>query len=321
MKILFTGQNSSQGLKESDATSIASIALERGDSLVANLSENPDVVICADWKKDSKSLIRRARRIGVPTVLIKNEPSIVTPAHGNPQVDYKFSKVIEVGRPNFKPMVKWPQTWNAKYFDNDERLNRTVAMSANKFSFIKGELYSLRAKAYAETGSVDLFGSGWNRSFFFDLLKLTKELQIATLAGSQKLTSSCIGNLWIRPYNFLGPAEDKLKTISSYKVSLVIENSAEFMSEKLIDSILAGTIPVYVGPPVEVFGIPKEIVVTAEPNMLSIQAALAKAHGMPYGEWHMRAKKWIAKPGVRESWDSQNVIRLILETAELAIRP
>jgi len=50
MKILFTGQNSSQGLKESDATSIALIALERGDSLTVNLSENPDVVICADWK-------------------------------------------------------------------------------------------------------------------------------------------------------------------------------------------------------------------------------------------------------------------------------
>ena len=74
----------------------------------------------------------------MPTVLIKNEPSIVTPAHGNPKVDSKFSKVIEVGQPNFRPIVKWRQTWNARYFDNDERLNRTVAMSANKFSFIKG---------------------------------------------------------------------------------------------------------------------------------------------------------------------------------------
>jgi len=193
-------------------------------------------------------------------------------------------------------------------------------MSANKFSFIKGELYSLRAKAYAEIKSLDLFGSGWNRSLFFDLLKLAKELQIAVLAAPRKLTSSCAGNLRIRPCNFLGPAEDKLEALSRYKVSLVIENSTEFMSEKLIDSILAGTIPVYVGPPVEIFGIPKELVVSAEPKILCIQAALAKAHGMSHKEWHMRAKKWIMEPGVRELWDSQIVFRLILDTAELPIK-
>jgi hypothetical protein len=60
--------------------------------------------------------------------------------------------------------------------------------------------------------------------------------------------------------------------------------------------------------------------VSAEPNILSIQAALAKAHGMRHKEWHMRAKKWSMEPGVKESWDSQNVIRLILYTAELSIK-
>jgi len=49
-------------------------------------------------------------------------------------------------------------------------------MSANKFSFTKGALHSLRAKAYAEIQWLDLFGSGWSRSLFVNLLKLAKEL-------------------------------------------------------------------------------------------------------------------------------------------------
>lgn len=193
-------------------------------------------------------------------------------------------------------------------------------MSANKCSFIKGELHSLRAKAYAAIKSSDLFGSGWNRSLFFYLLKLAKDLQIAVLAAPRKLTSSCAGNLRIRPCNFLELAEDKLEALSRYKVSLATENSTEFMSEKVFVSLLAGTNPVYVDPPVEKFGKPKELVLSAEPNILSIQAALAKAHGMSHKEWHMRAKKWIMEPGVKESWGSQHVIRLVLETAELAIK-
>jgi hypothetical protein len=321
LKVLFVGRNASQGLKDSDDTSIHSVAILAGHSVARDLSERPDIVICVDWCRSAGEQLRKARNQGIPSVLVKNEPSIVIPEHGKSRVDSKFDSVLEVGRPYGKIIIRWPQTWNTNYFDNTKRLDRTVAMSANKFSFTKGELYSLRAKAYAEIQSLDLFGSGWNRPFVFNLLKLIKEFQIAVLTVPRKLTSSCVGNLRIRPCNFLGPAEDKLETLSCYKVSLVIENSAEFMSEKLIDSILAGTIPVYVGPPVEIFGIPKELVVSAEPNILSIQDALAKAHGMSHKEWHMRAKKWIMEPGVKESWDSQNVIRLILETAELAIRP
>ena len=320
LKVLFIGRNASQGLKGSDDTSIHSVAILAGHSVARDLSEKPDIVICVDWCKSLGRQLRMARNQGIPSVLVKNEPSIVIPAHGKSRVDSKFDSVLEVGRPFGKIVIRWPQTWNTNYFDNPKRLDRTVAMSANKFSFIKGELYSLRAKAYAEIHSVVLFGSGWNRPLFFDFLKLAKELQVAVLAAPRKLTSSCAGNLRIRPCNFLGPAEDKLEALSRYKVSLVIENSTEFMSEKLIDSILAGTIPVYVGPPVEIFGIPKELVVSAEPNILSIQAALAKAHGMSHKEWHMRAKKWIMEPGVKESWGSQHVIRLILETAELAIK-
>ena len=320
MKILFTGQSVVPFPMIPKRSTLQRLALDSNHVIVQKLADRPDIVICMDWKRSSGRLISQAKSLGVPMMLVKGEPSIVILEHLDSAIDSMFNKVIELGRPNTEPLVKYPINWNLDFFDNIERLDRVVAVSANKFSFVSGEMYSLRAEAYSKLDYLDLFGVGWERSFRQNVLKLAKELQIAVLASPRKLTSSCIGNLRIRPCNFLGPAEDKLETLSRYKVSLVIENSAEFMSEKLIDSILAGTIPVYVGPQVEIFGIPKELVVSAEPNILSIQAALAKAHGMPYKEWHIRAKKWILEPGVKESWASKHVIRLILETAELAIK-
>jgi len=93
------------------------------------------------------------------------------------------------------------------------------------------------------------------------------------------LTLSCICNLWNSLLDPHRTAKDKLKALSNYKVSLVIENSAEFVSEKLIESKRAGTIPFYIGPPVTLFGTPKELVAKAEPNIIGIQSALLKAHG------------------------------------------
>jgi len=42
-----------------------------------------------------------------------------------------------------------------------------------------------------------------------------------------------------------------------YKIAVVIENSADFISEKLFDSIRSGCVSVYVGPNLEKYGIPK----------------------------------------------------------------
>ena len=49
--------------------------------------------------------------------------------------------------------------------------------------------------------------------------------------------------------NVGGPIEDKIKFLSSYKFSIAMENSEGdgYISEKIIDSILAGTIPIYYG--------------------------------------------------------------------------
>jgi hypothetical protein len=49
--------------------------------------------------------------------------------------------------------------------------------------------------------------------------------------------------------NVEGPVKDKIKFLSSYKFSIAMENSEGdgYLSEKIIDSFISGTIPIYYG--------------------------------------------------------------------------
>ena len=55
--------------------------------------------------------------------------------------------------------------------------------------------------------------------------------------------------------NYKGLSEDKFRTMENYRISVVIENSADYVSEKLFDSVSSGAITIYVGPELEKYGL------------------------------------------------------------------
>lgn len=306
MKILITGQRKAINTISPSPASLASAALSEGHTLCKTLSGLPDLVICLDWSEEARSTILSATAREIPSVLVKREPSIVIPGHSDPEVDLLFSKVIEVGRPNGSETFRWPQTWNLRYFDNPKRLTRTVAISANKFSFLAGELYSLRLEVYSRVEGLDLYGQGWERRTLMNLGKMISDFHVALRRAPNRLVFDCLRNLVLRPKAFKGISENKLRTLSNYRTALVIENSMEFMSEKLLDSIFAGTIPIYVGPRLDSFSIPKELVVGAEPNLKSISQALNLSKELSYLDWKKAAAKWLSQPEIKELWDREH---------------
>jgi len=316
VKILFTGQNAGQGLKDSDSTSLLSVARSRGHQLCENLDDGPDVLICVDWNKPARTVVKAANRRGVITVLVMYEPSVVTPAHLKSKVRSLFSGVIEVGRPGLEQVFKWPQTWDTSYFDREERIDRVVAISANKYSFLKGELYSLRAKCYAEIPKVDLYGPDWETPIIRVLPKIFRELQIAVWAAPRRVVFNCLRTLFSPPLEYFGVVPNKLEALSKYRHSLVIENSCEYMSEKLLDCLLAGTLPVYVGPEVEDFGIPGDLVIRCPADPVSVAHALDRIGEESYTSWKQSARKWIFDDDVKSLWDSNPAITKILEEVE-----
>ena len=49
--------------------------------------------------------------------------------------------------------------------------------------------------------------------------------------------------------------ENKWSVLRNYRYCIVIENSSDFVSEKLFDAVSMGCLPLYVGPNLENFGI------------------------------------------------------------------
>jgi len=313
MKILFVGKNHSQGLKDSDSTSFSSVASSQGHLLCETLNDLPEVVICVDFEKSVLSTLRAAKMLSIPTVLIANEPSVVIPEHSKTSVLRKFDKVIKVGRPFSLPVYKWPQTWSA--LDSKlPRKNRSVVINADKWSFVRGQLYWLRAAVVSTNASTDIYGYGWARSKAvrfahrgYEFIRVILSLSLPSLEGLRFTLAS--------PLNYRGNASDKIQIASQYKVALVIENSEELITEKLFDAWFAGCVPVYVGPDLAPFGLPSSLLIRCEnPTVTEVEARVAEALQIDFASFSKELQFFLQGSEARE-WDGPIAIQFILDSA------
>ncbi len=292
-----------------------------------NVTLNPDSAeyfVCIDH---SPSDLRSARRMGITrerSVLIRNEPTVVCPENRDSVVRKEYSLIIDMGRPSSvsKNTLPWPQQWTSvasERVNSSNRKNRVVLINSNKISFLPGELYSLRRASLAKLDSIDLFGQGWNMSFGEKLKHYLSNLLIALKSGQLPCFSG--GRYFFRNYyTWKGAPADKHEIAKSYKFALVIENSKEFITEKLFDSFFSGCIPVYVGPKLEEFEIPNTLYVQAEDNLNSIELAIESAKQIDYIKWGVIKDEWLSRVNVRDAWSADSVHKRIASEIRRFIR-
>jgi hypothetical protein len=90
----------------------------------------------------------------------------------------------------------------------------------------------------------------------------------------------------------------------------------EFMTEKLFDSLFAGTFPVYVGPDIELFGIPSFVALQANPNVDSVAKAMEAALGVDLESWRTKTLAWLNSEGIEKQWSSAYVFESIVSAIE-----
>jgi hypothetical protein len=165
----------------------------------------------------------------------------------------------------------WPQrpvrTENIIFSEWKLRKNKSVMVAANKISTHKGEIYSLRRAVLGHAKSrilIDLAGKGWNESLiriFIEVLKITFK------NGFMKFSPSSLRDLNPKIVGYLGVINDKNMLLKEYKVSIVIENSIDYVSEKLFDALDAGNIVIYVGGELANFGLSSDIAIQVSPEL------------------------------------------------------
>jgi hypothetical protein len=241
------------------------VLISRGNEICGvDIHEEADAIIAHSFNENIRKYIEEQEITKAKCILVLWEPYIVE------TVRYKI-EVLSLFGAIFAPSIEWAEKVNAIPFnwpqgeitDADifkewnERENKAVMIQGNKFSARKGEQYSLRRRVISSLGAsrLDLFGTKWNEGIHFDLLHWIVSLCNSQLKDISPNSHFGIGKKYI---NYFGPTDDKHMILSRYKIAIVIENSLDFVSEKLFDSIRAGCVSVYVGPSLGKFGIPNE---------------------------------------------------------------
>ena len=312
MKVFFTGKNSRQGLTDVDPTSLVSVAKKHGYTISEDLTREDECVVCVDFAFGTLKVVRKAKRLGVRTCLVVNEPSVVIPQHAQQRILNKFDKAIFVGRTTECPKLKWPQTWT-HLREGTSRLDKAVVVNADKWSFVRGHQYWLRAALSSKSSIVDVFGPGWERSVFEKTAhRLFEFLRILFSGCPPDFTG--LQYLFAKPVNYLGTVNNKIDAMSRYKVAIVIENSSELLTEKLFDTWFAGCVPVFVGPKLKEYGLPQDLVVESLPDVESLQKAIEHALNFDIHEFQGKVKTFLLSSEAEE-WRAEQAISQVLQAA------
>jgi hypothetical protein len=192
-----------------------------------------DAIIFMDHPRIDNPLVRRAFEIDVPKYLIIYECEVIKPDNWQSETHDRYTRIF---------------TWNDKYVDFSKYIknnfcvdritfksreenkadwkNRKLAclIAGAKMSNHSLELYSERIKIikwfeHNHPDEFDLFGNGWDQLGFS---------------------------------SFRGKSSNKLETLSGYKFSFAFENAKGingYITEKILDCLKAGIVPVYLGAP------------------------------------------------------------------------
>lgn len=318
MKIRITGQSGEhqfpfqssgpwQEFKKEIVLQGHSIASEKSEiSIDALVSHRHSNVYMSEAKKNRIPISKR--------VLVIWEPYIAISKNYSKKVLSQYGKVYAPS-PIWASRVlgesfAWPQDAIVEIEDFEKwslRESKFVVIQGNKFSAVSGELYSLRRKVFAKLGShIHLFGKDWNQGLLKDFWLWTKSalrsfpcrISLRSLFGVGKFQKS-----------FQGMTGNKAETLTRYKFAIVIENSPDFVSEKLFDCISAGCLVLYVGPNLEKFNLPSSNFFLYDASVEEVKKAAFKILSFSASEQYAIAKSLNSSfSSISKDWENSTVL-------------
>lgn len=190
-------------------------------------------------------------------ILVILEPRAVMPWQYN-QENHQFFDLVLCFNPwrarnlRLRSRALQPYERTSDFISSTKARKHTlVFVNSHKFSACKSSNYALRREIInilsAEKIDFLHFGENWNMNRSIESRKRLHALRDTILAKEKISAREFLGGLWWRYPQYLGVCNDKLEVLGNSLFSLTIENDQDCLSEKLLDSIVAGCIPIYVG--------------------------------------------------------------------------
>jgi hypothetical protein len=246
------------------------------------------------------SKARRVRLVMEPRV---TAPDLYLPSEGD-----LFGLTISTS-PNWTRelggvYIPWPQRLGVFPKRSEVRRSYLLGLVAgNKQSSISGSQYQLRRRVIREAEKMNLpilvGGYEWGATRRQLVNRFARSAIKAATCGHRPRIFSCSRSLLVRPKACAGIVDDVAQVYDQARFALVIENSPDYVSEKLVDAIRTGSAPIYVGPELREFGFPDGLAIRVEANPKAVLKAALETCDEEVGHLRAAGRRWLASSSAR----------------------
>ena len=307
--------NSPMRHKSSNKEDLRQFLEKQGRNIIADASE-ADIYIALDHNEKDEKLLTERRILKKYSILYRSEPLCVLPIAYKAETIALYNEIFSFGKSEIlNNEMHWPQYFPGEgqsRWEIQNRLPRAVLVNANKLSLSPSELYTLRRESIKKIAGIDLFGENWN-STFKDRVK-TLAIEVMRDPKTSLVTAMGRSRHWFSNWPETPSPADKLQTMQRYNFALVIENELSYMSEKLFDAFFAGCIPIYVGPNVADYKIPKGLVIQCKPTITSLIEGFEIAKRTNYENYIQELEHWLNNESTRNCHEGVGVISRAIES-------
>lgn len=274
--------------------------------------------------------------------LIMLEPFAVYPGQYKRSNQIKYSLVLAPGNPKYsfngKMFVPWPyeaipnplyptyedfnlskvtiQAVSKNLFQYENWVGRDgqiVLINANKVSAVSTENYTLRRRFVRTLKNEELqvFGDLWVSSIKEKLLHRISVFLFAVKTGVFPNLVHIYGNLHWQFRTAGGPVKDKQEILQNAKFSLVIENDDNYVSEKLLDAMINGCIPIYRGGALSTEILPPGLFIDLPDDPMDLPKLLDGLSEEEIRVYLSNISSFITSPSFLNHWDKHIVFEQI----------
>lgn len=284
-----------------------------------------------------------------PTILIRTESPAVFPQQYELDVVQQYGLVITPGGNRNISAENSIQYYPYFYFDNphlfnlsDQSLKKIINsnkklglhsekhwqkrnilcsfIASNQFGPTKKNNYELRYQIVSKliNTKLEIFGSGWVAGRNERLRKILG-LVWFSFSNKQKIEYKVLLSYALQKKIKIPFIDNKHEINRESKYSLIIENSNDFLTEKIFDALVSGCIPIYVGPDLTEFDIPKNIYMQVPNNLDSLCEFIKELPKLDSSAYLNSIYDFLMSKVIIENFDGGRVYEKILRDIDLFV--
>jgi hypothetical protein len=301
--------------------------------------EKSDIFLLINY---SSSAYRKYKTLGKDInkcILLRTEPESIFPAQYKLRVTRKFGLVITTGQqleekdnlfyvchpysylknPNLQmsPSPSIDSILESKEFDDLFNLEnwwrRPIIVSliaGNKVSCQNNSNYALRRKLAANFNPnlLEVYGEMWNKQYTKKLLHRLGVILHCLRNFTLPNLKSVYGSFFHEYKTFKNKLDDKHSVVKQSKFSLIVENSNTYVSEKLFDAMINGSIPIYFGPNLDEIGIPSiKLVLNLNSSLVQVEKKILSITKLEVLQYLESIKSFLRSDVFLNDWLDQGV--------------